>query len=103
MEDNKNVESQNEEIDILTLTDEEGNEYEFEVIGDTEIDGNIYIAVIPAGAEADNEGIIEFSLLKQVEVADGEYEFVTLDDEEEFDKVSAVFDDMFDSEEDYDA
>ena len=104
MNDNKNMEPQNaEESNIITLTDEDGKEIDFEVIGDAEIEGDVYYAMTPAGAQENNEGIIEYVLLKLVEDEDGEEVFVTVDDEDEFDKVADFFDDLFDSEEDYDA
>jgi uncharacterized protein YrzB (UPF0473 family) len=104
MNDNKNTEPQNEEeVSIITLTDEDGKEIDFEVIGDAEIDGVVYYAMTPAGAQETNEGIIEYVLLKLIEDEEGEEVFVTVDDEDEFDKVADFFDDMFDSEEDYDA
>ena len=102
MANEKMNETQNEEeIDIITLTDEDGKEIDFEVIGDAEIDGVIYFAMTPAGAEANNEGIIEYVLLKLEKDEEGEEVYVTVDDEDEFDKVANFFDDLFD--EDYDA
>jgi uncharacterized protein YrzB (UPF0473 family) len=104
MNDNKKNEIENEEAsNIITLTDEDGKEIDFEVIGDAEIDGTVYYAMSPVGAAENNEGIIEYVLLKLTEDEDGEEVFVTVDDEDEFDKVADFFDDMFDSEEDYDA
>ena len=104
MNDNKNMEPQNaEESNIIPLIDEDGKEINFEIIGDAEIDGVVYYAMTPAGAQENNEGIIEYVLLKLVKDEDGEEVFVTVDDEDEFDKVADFFDDMFDSEEDYDA
>ena len=102
MNDNKKNEIE-EESNIITLTDEDGKEIDFEVIGDAEIDGTVYYAMAPVGAATSNEGIIEYVLLKLTEDEDGEEVFVTVDDEDEFDKVADFFDDMFDSEEDYDA
>ena len=102
MANEKMNETQNEEeIDIITLTDEDGKEIDFEVIGDAEIDGVTYFAMTPAGAEANNEGIIEYVLLKLEKDEEGEEVYVTVDDEDEFDKVANFFDDLFD--EDYDA
>ena len=104
MNDNKNMEPQNaEESNIIPLIDEDGNEINFEIIGDAEIDGVVYYAMTPAGAQENNEGIIEYVLLKLVKDEEGEEVFVTVDDEDEFDKVADFFDDLFDSEEDYDA
>jgi uncharacterized protein YrzB (UPF0473 family) len=92
-----------EELNIITLTDEDGKEIDFEIIGDAEIEGTVYYAMTPVGAADNNEGIIEYVLLKLIKDEDGEDVFVTVDDEKEFDKVANFFDDMFDSEEDYDA
>ena len=103
MNDNKNIEPQNEEeVSIITLTDEDGKEIDFEFIGEAEIDGQVYFAVAPVGEAEMNEGIIEYGLLKLTE-EDGEEVYVTIEDEDEFNKVADYFDDMFDSEEDYDA
>jgi uncharacterized protein YrzB (UPF0473 family) len=104
-EEKKNQMAENEEeVDnIITLTDEDGKDIDFEIIGDAEIDGVVYYAMTPAGAQDNNEGIIEYVLLKLTKDEDGEDMFVTVDDEDEFDKVADYFDDMFDSEEDYDA
>ncbi len=103
-EKNQSQAENEEEIEIITLIDEDGKELDFEVVGDAEIDGNIYIAVIQVNAQPDKDGFIEFTVLKQVECEEGEYEFVTLDDEEEFEKVSAYFDELMDDvDEDYDA
>ena len=103
MANEKMNETQNEEIDIITLTDEDGKEIDFEFIGEAEIDGIVYLAIAPAGEATANEGIIEYVLLKLEKDEDGEEVYVTVDDEDEFDKVANFFDDMFDSEEDYDA
>ena len=35
------------DADIITLTDENGEETEFEVIASLEIDGNVYYALMP--------------------------------------------------------
>ncbi len=92
------------ESEYYTLTDENGNEMEFEVIGSADISGVTYFAMVPADiADPGEDGIIEYVLLKKDIDGDGEDVFVTIDDDEEFDMVSAYFDDIFDSEEDYDA
>ena len=88
--------------EFYTLTDEDGNETEFEVIGSAEINGIEYFAMVPSDAAAGNDGMIEYVLLKKEKDESGEEMFVTIDDDEEFDRVADYFDDMFDSEEDYD-
>ncbi len=105
MAENKNIENEfevsEEEALVITLTDEDGTEIEFEVIGEAELDGTTYYAMMPTENPSAEEGIIEYVLLKK-EVEDGEDVFVTVDDEEEFEKVANYFDELFDSEVDYD-
>ena len=104
MNDNKkDMELNEEEALFCTLTDEDGNEIDFEVIGEAELDGTVYYAMEPVDAEQADDGVIEYVLLKRVTDEDGEDMFETIDDEAEFDKVAAYFDDLFDSEADYDA
>jgi uncharacterized protein YrzB (UPF0473 family) len=107
MADNKNInkdmELTEEESLFCTLTDEDGNEIDFEVIGEAELDGTVYYAMEPVDAAEAEDGIIEYVLLKRVTDENGEDMFETIDDEAEFDKVAAYFDDLFDSEADYDA
>ena len=39
--------------DFMTIVDEDGEEYELEVLSSLEYNGNTYLAVIPAGLEED--------------------------------------------------
>ena len=104
MNDNKKDMELNEEESLFcTLTDEDGNEIDFEVIGEAELDGTVYYAMEPVDADEAEDGVIEYVLLKRVTDENGEDMFETIDDEAEFDKVAAYFDDLFDSEADYDA
>ncbi len=107
MAENKNIDKDleitEEEALIITLTDEDGSEIEFEVIGEAEIDGTTYYAMMPTENVNAEEGIVEYVLLKRETDEDGEDLFITLDDEDEFEKVANYFDEMFDSEVDYDA
>lgn len=99
----KNLDEMGEdELPVYTLVDEDGKEYEFAQIGQTEIDGVTYLALIPANAEDSDEDPFEYIILKGQTNEDGEVDFVTIDDDEEFDRVADKFDDMFQSEEDYD-
>ncbi len=84
--------------EVFTLTDEEGNEKQFELLGSQELDGNTYLALVPV---EDNEND-EYVILK-VEVAeDGEEMLVTIDDDDEFNRVADFFDDELFGEIDYD-
>ena len=93
---------ENNEVEIYTLQDEEGNEHEFELIGMTEKNGVKYYAMIPADEkDAAEGGEVEYGILKAI-TEDGEETLVTIDDDDEFDDVADYFDDYFASEIDYD-
>ena len=99
MSENEKI-SPEEEYDVYTLTDEDGNESEFTLIGSVEMKGTTYYAFIPAD-EVDSE-YLEYGILKTV-VEDGEEMLVTIDDDDEFDDVADYFDDTFADEIDFDA
>jgi uncharacterized protein YrzB (UPF0473 family) len=90
------------EREFFTLTDEDGNEIEFELIGTIDLEGVTYHAMIPADQETEEQGFYEYVILKTEIDADGEEMLVTLDDDAEFDKVADIFDDMFSEEIDLD-
>ena len=87
--------------EYYTLTDEDGNEIEFEMIGQCEMDGVQYFAMIPAESD-DNCEFYEYVILKSI-IEDGDEMLVTIDDDDEFDKVADYFDDLLSQEIDYDA
>ncbi len=90
------------ENDFFTLTDEDGNEYEFELIGYFEKDGQQYCAMAPVKEDGTPEPEeIEYTLLKLV-VENGEEMLVTIDDDDELDDVADYFDDLLMQEIDYD-
>ena len=92
-----------EQVEKFTLTDEEGNEIEFELIGSGEVDGVMYYAMIPAEeAEDENRDTFEYVILKSEVDEDGDESLATIDDDEEFDRIADFFDDMF-STVDFDA
>ena len=66
--------------DYVVLTDEDGNEVEFEHIDTVEVDGTMYMAFIPAELAVDEEA--EVVILK-VEEEDGEEVLVSVDNDEE--------------------
>lgn len=77
--------------DFITITDEDGNEFEVEVLSTVEYNGASYMAVIPADGE---DGLrLEVSILKSVE-EDGEPLLCAIDDEAE---LQAVYDLVMDS------
>ena len=88
-----------EEVQVFTLTDEDGNESDFELIAQLEDSGVMYYALIPVGDNDKDE--VEYVILKAEKDEEGDA-FVTIDDEAEFDHIADKFDEMF-NEVDYDA
>ncbi len=78
--------------DFLTIVDDDGNEYELEVLSTLEYNGCTYLAVIPA-AESAEELELSVSILKSTE-ENGEAILSVIEDEEE---LEAVHDILMDS------
>ena len=70
--------------DFMTIVDEDGTEYELEVLSSAEWNGNTYLAVIPAGLDEGEDA--EVSILKSVE-EDGESILAAIEDEQELETV----------------
>ena len=69
--------------DFITIMDEEGQEYELEVLTSLEYNGNTYLAAIPASEELNPEVLI----FKSVE-EDGENILSFIEDEQELESVN---------------
>ncbi len=82
--------------DFITITDEEGTEYELEVLTTLEYNGSSYMAVVPAG-EGEEESL-EVSILKSVE-EDGESILCGIEDEQELQTVyDLIMDSLYEEE-----
>ena len=77
--------------DFITIVDEDGTEYELEVLSTVEYNGESYLAVIPASQEENAD--LEVSILKSVD-EDGEPLLCAIEDEAE---LQAVYDLIMDS------
>ena len=75
---------------FITLTDEDGNEFELEYIDALEVDGQTYMAFFPAVEEDAAEEDLGLVILKSIMV-DGEEQLSTLDSDEELDRVYDLF------------
>ncbi|MCQ2455943.1 MAG: DUF1292 domain-containing protein [Clostridia bacterium] len=80
--------------EIYTLTDEEGNELNFALIGSLEHEGAEYKALVPVD-ENGEETSEEYVILKCGVDENGEAVLETIEDDEEFDTVADIFDDEF--------
>ena len=70
--------------DYMTIVDEDGEEYELEVLSSIEYNGFTYLAVIPAGLEDGEDP--EVSVLKSID-DDGESILCAIEDDQELETV----------------
>lgn len=79
---------------FVTLTDDEGNDVELEYVDALEYNGTTYMAFFPVveedSEEEENEEEYGLVILKS-QMENGEEFLVTIDDEEEIDKVYDLF------------
>lgn len=97
-EQEMNLPEEEEEVDVFTLTDEEGNEEQFEILGSIEFEGKVYYAM--TSVEEKND---EYVILRLEGEEGDDVTLVTIDDDEEFDRVADEFEDKLFGEIDYDA
>ena len=87
MAHDQNHDHEHEERELITLVDEQGNETLFEILltfdGKDEF-GNNYVLLIPASAEEDENGEVEY-----IESTDVEFEIAQQAYEEFMDKLEA--------------
>ena len=82
--------------DFITIMDEDGTEFELEVLTSIEYNGETYLAVTLAGAEDED---LEVSILKSVE-EDGEPILCAVEDEIELETVyNLIMDQIYEEEE----
>ena len=79
--------------DFITITDDDGKEFELEVLNTIEYNGCSYIAVIPAEGSDPELDPLQVSILKETE-EDGERILSIIEDEAE---LQAVYDLLMDS------
>ena len=84
--------------DFMTIIDEDGTEFELEILSTLEYNGQTYLAVTPAGGEPDQE--LEVSILKSVE-EDGEPILCAIEDDLELETVyGLIMDQLYDEDDD---
>lgn len=82
--------------DFITIIDEDGTEYELEVLATLEYENQTYLAVIPADGEEHES--IDVNILKSTE-EDGEPILCAIEDDAELEAVySLIMDSLFEEE-----
>ena len=84
--------------DFVSVTDDEGNEFELEHLGTLEHQGTTYMAFLPADMDEQDEdyGLILLKVIQE----NGEELLADIDDEQELDTVYDLFMEQLFSEED---
>ena len=86
----KNVEI--DEMDIITLEFDNGDEVECEIMGVFDFNGKEYIALIP------DDGTDDVYIYGYKEVGEDEFELIDIEDDAEFEAVVAEFDSIMDEQ-----
>jgi uncharacterized protein YrzB (UPF0473 family) len=82
--------------EIFTISDENNEEQEVEVLGAMDIDGTEYVAVgFVEDIQEEGKEDIDIFFLK----VDPDGDFAAIESDEEFDKVSSAFDEMMEEDE----
>lgn len=85
--------------DFMTIVDEDGTEYELEVLTTVEYNGYSYLAVIPADGEVNDLADLQVSILKSVE-EDGENILCAIEEDTENEAVYELIMDQLYSQQD---
>jgi len=86
--------------DFVVLTDEDGKEEEFEHLDTLELDGQTYMAFVPAQMSLQDEA--DLVILKLTNEGTDEEVLATVDDDEELQSVFGLFLERLDNDELYD-
>ena len=77
-----------EDREFLTLTDEDGEETEFEIVDKIVVNGTEYLALVPA-VESEEDGLYIYKVI----VEDGDEYIEPIEDDKEFEEISETFED----------
>lgn len=85
--------------DFITIEDDDGVEYELEILSTLEYEGCEYMAVVPADSDEEDGKDLEVSILKSIE-EDGEPILSAITDDQELETVyGLIMDQLYDEAE----
>lgn len=85
-----------EREDTVVLTDEDGEEHEFELLDVLEVEGRRYAVLVPSGDE--DEDADEAVILRLETDPDGKEVLVQIEDDEEWERVADAWDELLEEE-----
>lgn len=81
--------------DLLTLTDEDGVEMEFQILDQIDTDEGHFMALLPVEEADDEDENGSYYILKEETDEDGEPMLSEVDDEELLDRLAEIFQEHF--------
>ena len=86
--------------DFVTIVDEDGQEFELEILDTLEMDGKTYTVFAPADIEDMDVNDPDYGLIiLRTTEEDGEEVYDSVDDEEELERVYNLYQEILDAEE----
>ena len=103
MNDENTTNNSGEELadNIITLTDEEGKESNFELLDLVELDNEEYVVLLPAEGSDEEPGEVVILKVEDTDEDSDEEAYVSVDDEETLNKVFEIFKEKFKNEFDF--
>ena len=95
----KDMQNEEYEADLVSLVDEDGNEYDFEVLDEIDYKDGHYYALAPQFdlPDQDIEAGSTYMIFEAVEDEDGEPQLAEIDDDELLDELVEIFEQNFDA------
>ena len=86
--------------DIITIADDEGNQYELEILDVLDVDGVSYTVFVPANIDEMDVNDPDYGLIfLRNREENGEEFFDSIDDDAELDRVYELYNQLLDAEE----
>ena len=95
------TEDEMEDVDLISLLDDEGNEYEFEVLDEIDYKDGHYYALMPTFdlPDQDIESGSTYMIFEAVEDENGEPQLAEIEDVDLLDEIAEIFENNFDAAE----
>ena len=102
MSDKENMipEDEMEDVDIISLMDDDGNEYEFEVLDEIDYKDGHYYALMPTFYLPDQniESGSTYMIFEAVEDENGDPQLAEIEDDDLLDEIAEIFENNFDAQ-----
>ena len=86
--------------DIITISDEDGNEFDLELLDTIEVEGQTYCVFVPADIENMDVNDPDYGLIfLKIREENGEELFDSVDDDDELDRVYEYYQQIMEAEE----